>query len=69
MPNLVEVFYVYAEVERQLIIHAKHGKSSELSISEIASAGFSGIIQQTLVDLAVTRSAGPVLLPLYNCVH
>jgi len=55
--NIVEGLYVYAEAVKQLIVHVKHG---------IASAGFSGSMQQTLVNLAVTGSAGPVPLPLMS---
>ena len=46
--NIVEVLY-YAEAVKQSIICAKSGKFSELSISEIASAAFSGIILQSLI--------------------
>jgi len=44
--NTVEALYVYAEAAKQLIIRTKR---MEFLISEVQSAGFSGIIQQTLV--------------------
>ena len=44
MQYIVEALYVYAEAVKQLVIHTKRGKFSELSISEIVSAGFSGNI-------------------------
>jgi len=46
---IVEVIYIYiyADAVKQSIIRVKLGKLSELRISEITSADFSGIIQQT----------------------
>jgi len=61
MQDIVEALHVYAEAAKQLIIHAKHRQFWELRISEIASAGFSGIIQHTLV------LQSPDLLDLFRC--
>jgi len=47
--NIVEALYVYAEAAKLLIIHTK---CTEFIISEVQSAAFSGIIQQTLVLLS-----------------
>jgi len=41
--------YVYAEAAKLVPIRAKLGKFSDFRTFEIASAGFSGPIQQTLV--------------------
>jgi len=48
--SIVEASYVYTETVKQLIIHGRCGKFSEFMTSEITSAGFSGIIQQSLVQ-------------------
>jgi len=62
-----EALYIYAEAAEQSIMGTKRGHFSELRISGIASAGLSGIIQQTLIGLAyVAGSAGPIPLPLHG---
>ena len=62
MRNIVEVIYVYADAVKQSIIRVKLGKLSEPGISEIATAGFSGIIQQKLVLQL------PGLVDLFHCL-
>jgi len=59
--SIQEAFCVYTEAAKQSIIRAKHGKFSELRISEMASADFSGIAQQTLV------LQSPGLLDMFHC--
>jgi len=51
MQDIAEVLYVYAEAVNQMIIHMKPGKFSELRMSEITSAGFSGIIPPPLHNM------------------
>jgi len=63
MQTIVEALCIYAEA---VIICTKHRKFSELRISEIASAGFSCRHYTANMGLAVTGSAGPVPLSLYN---